>query len=65
MAGPRLYSVYLWQQLIFGFAPTAFRPRIIALPFLLVALLLVAEISQRFIELPMIAQGKTLSRQFK
>jgi len=55
------YSVYLWQQLVFGLAPATPRARLLSLPFLIAAILLLAEISRRWIELPMIAWGKNLA----
>jgi peptidoglycan/LPS O-acetylase OafA/YrhL len=59
------YSVYLWQQLVFGFAPATPGARVIALPFLIAAILLLAELSRRWIELPMIARGKKLAAPFQ
>jgi peptidoglycan/LPS O-acetylase OafA/YrhL len=59
------YSVYLWQQLAFGFAPSAPRSRMIALPFLLAAILLLAQISRRWIELPLIALGNRFAARFQ
>lgn len=52
------YSVYLWQQLVFGFAPQTWHSRVLALPILLAAILVFAEASRRYIELPMIRRGK-------
>lgn len=59
------YSVYLWQQLVFGLAPATWHSRIIALPFLIAAILLLAEISRRWIELPMIGLGKNIAARFQ
>ena len=57
------YSVYLWQQLVFGFAPVNWPARLVALPFLIMLILLLAAISYRWIEQPMMAFGKrTASR---
>ncbi len=58
------YSIYLWQQLVFGFASMA-HAGIIALPFLIAAILLLAAISRRWIELPMIALGNRLAAPFE
>jgi peptidoglycan/LPS O-acetylase OafA/YrhL len=55
------YSVYLWQQLVFGFAPLHWRARLIALPFLIALILAVAASSYRWIERPMMARGKRIS----
>jgi peptidoglycan/LPS O-acetylase OafA/YrhL len=58
------YSVYLWQQLVFGLAPRELSVRMMALPFLLAAILLLAAASYRWIELPMMAHGKRLSARW-
>jgi peptidoglycan/LPS O-acetylase OafA/YrhL len=58
------YSVYLWQQLVFGLAPLDRRVRMMALPLLLAAILLLAAASYRWIELPMMARGKRLSARW-
>ncbi len=58
------YSVYLWQQLVFGFAPSTLRARIIALPVLIAVILLLAQLSRRWIELPMVALGKRCAAGF-
>ncbi len=52
------YSVYLWQQLIFGFAPTSLHGRILAFPILIASILTLAGLSRRWIEVPMIAAGR-------
>jgi peptidoglycan/LPS O-acetylase OafA/YrhL len=54
------YSVYLWQQFVFGFAPAHLRARILALPFLTGLILLLAACSYRWIELPMVARGRKI-----
>jgi peptidoglycan/LPS O-acetylase OafA/YrhL len=56
------YSVYLWQQLVFGFAPRAWPARGLALPFLILAILLIATASRHWIELPLIRLGRRLAR---
>jgi peptidoglycan/LPS O-acetylase OafA/YrhL len=58
------YSVYLWQQLVFGFAPVPWRARVTALPFLLALILVLAAASYRWIELPMVARGKKISAKW-
>jgi peptidoglycan/LPS O-acetylase OafA/YrhL len=52
------YSVYLWQQLVFGFAPPRGSARSFALPVLIFLTLLLAALSYRWIEQPMILLGK-------
>lgn len=55
------YSVYLWQQLVFGFAPRSWPARGLALTFLLLAILLIAAISRKWIELPLIRLGHRIA----
>lgn len=56
------YSVYLWQQLVFGFAPAAdWKARLLALPLLLALILALAAVSYRWVELPMMMWGKRIS----
>jgi peptidoglycan/LPS O-acetylase OafA/YrhL len=52
------YSVYLWQQLVFGFASPHWPARIVVLPFLIFLTLLLGALSYRWIEQPMISLGK-------
>lgn len=59
--GRTSYSVYLWQQLFFGFAPENWHARAISLPLLIAGLLLVSEGSRRLIEEPFIRMGKRRS----
>lgn len=56
--GRASYSVYLWQQLVFGFAPRTWDARALALPLMLAILLAVAELSRRWIEQPLINVGR-------
>jgi peptidoglycan/LPS O-acetylase OafA/YrhL len=55
------YSVYLWQQLVFGLAPRAWSVRGPALPFLISAILMIAAASRRWIEMPLIGFGRTMA----
>jgi peptidoglycan/LPS O-acetylase OafA/YrhL len=55
------YSVYLWQQLVFGFAPPNGLARILALPLLVLLILFLAALSYRCIEKPLIAVGKRMA----
>jgi hypothetical protein len=55
------YSVYLWQQLVFGFAPARGLARVFAAPVLIGAILALAWLSWRWIETPAIALGKRLA----
>ena len=59
--GRASYSVYLWQQLVFGFAPRHWPARMLELPLLIAALLALAALSLRWIEQPWIETGKRLA----
>jgi peptidoglycan/LPS O-acetylase OafA/YrhL len=59
--GRTSYSVYLWQQLVFGFAPVDWRARVVALPFIIVIIFVLAALSRRWIEQPMISVGRKLT----
>ena len=52
------YSVYLWQQFVFGFAPRHWPSRGFFLPVLIFLILLFAALSYRWVEQPMISLGK-------
>jgi peptidoglycan/LPS O-acetylase OafA/YrhL len=55
------YSIYLWQQLVFGFAPAVWPARLVALPFLIGLIVVLAALSYRWIEQPMIRIGKRVA----
>jgi len=59
--GRASYSVYLWQQLVFGFAPGNWPARAVSLPLLIGGLLVISEASRRSIEEPFIKAGKRLA----
>jgi peptidoglycan/LPS O-acetylase OafA/YrhL len=56
--GRTSYSIYLWQQVVFGFAPARGPARMAALPFLILLILVLAAASRRWIEEPTIAWGR-------
>lgn len=56
--GRASYSVYLWQQLVFGFARRSWPARALELPVLIVILLALAALSRRWVEQTWIELGK-------
>jgi peptidoglycan/LPS O-acetylase OafA/YrhL len=63
------YSVYLWQQLVFGqqfisgYSPATWSARLVLLSFQIVLILTVAVLSRRWIEEPLIAFGRQMASQ--
>jgi peptidoglycan/LPS O-acetylase OafA/YrhL len=56
------YSIYLWQQLVFGMAPRSWPLRGLATPVIIAAILTLAAASRRWIELPLIGFGRAAAQ---
>ena len=62
--GRRSYGIYIWQQLVFTPTTATLSHKVLVFPLRLVAVLLVAEISFRFLERPLLARGRAIADRF-